>query len=235
MRTLSFIFVLVFAVGISAQSTLVRQPFRTGTKFAKAGKFEKALSSYLAAVEAAKSETVSDEFLAKLHYNIGVCEYRLDRAGKAVKELEQAVELTTGLYPRAFYALGMAESARKNWPKARLAFLKAVRSNKTDGEAWFDLAFAYLGENDLANAEAAFRNAVAYKSIDAPLGHNNIGVMLALRGETAAAIKEFETALRSTDGKLAEAKSNLEYCRAHSGQLSAKSGFAYAGRNSPAL
>src|SRR5882672_11087816 len=124
MRTLSFIFVLIFTVGVSAQSYSVRQSFAEGTKLAKSGEFEKALSRYLVASEAAKGELINSEFLARLHYNIGVCEYRLDRPERAVKELEQAVKLKNNDYSPAFYAIGMAESARGNWPKARLAFLK---------------------------------------------------------------------------------------------------------------
>ena len=235
MRTLSIIFVLALSIGVSAQSNAVKKPLTEGTRLAKAGEFEKALTSYLAASEAANNERLDSDLLAKLHYNIGVCEYRLDRPEEAIKDLEQAVRLRNSDYAQASYALGMAESARGNWPKARAAFLEAVRANKTDGEAWFDLAFAYLGENELANAEAAFRNAITYKTVDTPISHNNVGVILALRGETTAAIKEFETALRSTNGKLAEAKTNLEYCRSHAGQLSAKSEFAYAMRISPTL
>lgn len=236
MRILALIFVLALSIGVSAQSYSVRRPFTEGTRLAKAGEFEKALASYLAASNAANKEHLDGNFLAKLHYNIGVCEYRLDRPEQAIKELERAVSLTNGAYPRAFYALGMAESARENWPVARLAFLKAVQFNKTNGEAWFDLAFAYLGEKDLANAEAAFRNAIAYKSIDTPLGHNNLGVLLALKNDLSAAEKEFEAALRSSGGKLPEAKSNLEYCRTHaSTQLSIIGELAYALRNSPAF
>ena len=236
MRILAFIFVLALSIGVSAQSYSVRRPYTDGTTFAKAGEFEKALTSYLAASEAANNERPDSNFLAKLHYNIGVCEYRLDRPEQAIKELEQAVTLTNGRYTRAFYALGMAESARENWPKARLAFLEAVKSNKADGEAWFDLAFAYLGEKDLANAEAAFRNAITYKSIDTPLGHNNVGVLLALKNDLSAAEKEFETALRLSAGKLPEAKSNLEYCRAQAAtRLSVTIELAYAVRNSPAF
>ncbi len=233
MRTLSFIFVCVFAVGVSAQSSSVTRPFNEGTRFANSGEFEKGLSSYHTAAEAAKSESVDMNYLARLHYNLGVCEFRLGHNEQAVAEFDQAIRLKNGDYVRAFYALGMAESARENWPKAQAAFLEAVRSNRANGEAWFDLAFAYLRENDFANAEAAFRNSIAYKSVDSALGHNNVGVLLAMRGDLNAAEKEFETALRSSGGQLVEAKSNLDYCRAHAAEpvgVTVKSGFAYAGR-----
>ena len=236
MRMLSFIFVLALSIGVSAQSNAVKRPFIEGTRLAKSGDYEKALASYLAASDAANNEKLNSDFLAKLHYNIGVCEYRLNRPEQAVNELMQAVKLANNTYPRAFYALGMAESARENWPKARMAFLEAVKASATDGEAWFDLAFAYLGENDLAKAEIAFRNAIANKSIDTPLSHNNIGVLLALKNDLSAAEKEFETALKASGGNLPEAKSNLEFCRTQSAmQLSARNELTYAVRISPAF
>ncbi|MEP6789253.1 MAG: tetratricopeptide repeat protein [Acidobacteriota bacterium] len=237
MRTLSFIFVCIFAVSISAQSSSVTRPFNDGTRSANAGKFEKALSNYLAASEATKGESIDRNYLARLHYNLGVCEFRLGQNEQAVSEFDQAIQLK-GDYPRAHYALGMAESTRQNWSKARLAFLEALRSNRANGEVWFDLAFAYLGEKDVANAETAFRNSIANKSVDSALGHNNVGVLLAIRGDLNAAEKEFEAALRSSDGKLTLAQSNLDYCRAHAAEslgVAVKSGFAYAGRTDTML
>ena len=236
MRTLTFIFVLALFGGVSAQSDLVRRPFAEGTKLARSGEFERALISYRSALKAADNERLKNELLAKLHYNIGVCEYRLGRPEQAVKELQLALNLASKAYPTASYALGMAESARENWPAARLAFLEAVRTSKSNGEAWFDLAFAYLGEKDTANAEAAFRNAITYKSIDSAVSHNNIGVLLAMRNDLTAAEKEFETALKSSGGRLSEARTNLEYCRSHAAtQLSVRNELTYAARNSPAF
>jgi Flp pilus assembly protein TadD len=148
-----------------------------------------------------------------VHFNLCVCHYRLGRNAKAVSELRTAIALKRGDYPRALYALGMARLAQQNWREARLAFLAVVSARQADGEAWFDLAFAYLGERDLGGAETAFRNAVLYGTVDADLVHNNIGVILALRGDLSTAVKEFETALTLSGGRLAEAKTNLEVCR----------------------
>src|SRR5438445_1820257 len=114
MRTLSFIFLLIFAVGVSAQSASVSRPFNEGTRFANSGEFEKALSSYRAASEAAKNDSVDSNYLARLHYNLGVCEFRLGHNEQAVAEFDQAIKLRNGDYPRAYYAVGMAESAGEN-------------------------------------------------------------------------------------------------------------------------
>ena len=227
MRTLSFIFVLIFAVGVSAQSTAVVKPFREGTKFANSDEFEKALSFYQSALEAAKSERIGNDFLGRLHYNLGVCSYRLHRLEKSVEYLGMAISMRKGDYSAAYYALGMAETARENWPQARLAFLGALKGNRTNGEAWFDLASVYILEKNFAGAELAFRNSVAYKSIDSPLSHNNIGVILAMKKDFAAAETEFETALEQSGGRLIEARKNLEYCRMRNRELIAKLEFDY--------
>ena len=127
----------------------------------------------------------------------------------------------------------MAQSERENWKGAQRAFLEAVKRDNRNGEAWFDLAFAYIAGGDLTAAESAFRNSIVHKSIDSILGHNNVGVLLAIRGEYAAAEREFETALKASGGSLIEAKNNLEYCRAHHSEraaLVAGTGFEYTGR-----
>jgi len=211
--TLSSFFVLIFAVSVSAQQSVTRS-FNEGTKLAQGGDFEKALSSYHAALNDAERVRADNDFLARLHYNLGVCEYQLKRSEKAVDEFHLAIKMKGGNYSRALYALGMAESARENWPEARLAFLESLRLERTNGEAWYDLGFAYLQEGDFANAEAAFRNSIIYKCIDSAWSHNNVGVFLTFRGEFSSAEKEFETALKLSGGRLVQARSNLEYCRA---------------------
>lgn len=212
MRIASFIFVLIFALSTAAQISSVKKPFDEGTRLAQSGEFERALMSYQAALAASKNSPIEPRSLARLHYNLGVCGYRLGRADKAIAELKTAIDLRDGKYSEASYALGMAESERENWAKARAAFLDALKTNDRNGEAWFDLAFAYLGENDLKNAEAAFRNAIRLKSIDAPLSHNNVGVMLAMRGEIEAAKAEFKAAVRTSGGRLKIAENNLRSC-----------------------
>jgi Tfp pilus assembly protein PilF len=214
MRTLAFVLGLLFAASVSAQPSLTRS-FNDGTRLANLGEFERALSGYRAALDDAERVHRNYDYLARLHYNLGVCEYQLNRLERAVDEFQLAIKMKGGNYSRALYALGMAESARRNWLAARLAFLDSLSMDKTNGEAWFDLAFAYLQEGDFANAEAAFRNSIIHKSIDSAWSHNNIGVFLALRGECSSAEKEFETALKSSGGRLTQVRNNLEYCRAH--------------------
>jgi tetratricopeptide (TPR) repeat protein len=213
MRLLSLVFVLGFVVSVPAQPQSVTSLLNQGTKFATAGEYEKALSRYGAALSGAESTRLDNDHLARLHYNLGVCEYHLRHPERAIEELNLAIKLK-GDYARAFYVLGMAESSRANWQAARLAFLESLRLDRSNGEPWFDLAFAYYAEGDFAAAEAAFRNSIIHRSIDSAWSHNNVGVFLALRGEFSSAETEFEAALKASDGNLVGARNNLEYCRA---------------------
>lgn len=202
MRVFLFILVLVFT--ISAQDN-----FAEATRLASNGDYAKALENYKAAQKDAKNP----ETAAKVHYNIGVCLYRLDRATEAVPELNEAINLKGGKYQRAWYALGMAEAAQDHIAEAKKAFTRALDLDKKDAEAWFDLGLILIREKDFPAAQTAFERAVEFRSVSKADAHNNIGVIHALNGNLAKAIKEFETS-----GSI-EAAGNLKYCREHSGDV----------------
>jgi tetratricopeptide (TPR) repeat protein len=207
-----FIIISAFVFSVSAQ-TRARQTFENGIKSAQLGKYETALVDFKKSLSLADKETANGEFLAKIHFNVGVCFYRLNQNTEAVAEYEQAIKLSKSDYEKAFYALGMAQSELKNWQEAEKAFLEAIRLNRRNGEAWFDLAFVYLARENFDAAKRAFQKSIAYKSVDASIGHNNLGVIFALKGDLSSAIKEFETALKKSGGKLIEAERNLQFCK----------------------
>ncbi len=213
-RIIFSIFVILSALtfSVSAQ-TATQSAFEKGMNLAQSGKYETALAEFQTSLAFAESDQTKNEFLAKIHFNIGVCLYQLKQNPKAAAEFEQAVKLSGGDYEKAFYALGMTQAELKNWQAAETAFRGALRLNKRNGEAWFDLAFVYLANNDYAAARNAFQKSVRYKSVAAPVGHNNLGVILAMNGDLTAAVKEFETALKKSNGKLLEAERNLQFCK----------------------
>lgn len=183
-----------------------------GNAFARDGRFEQALTVYLNAKTAAELQKISAERAAQIAFDIGVCRYRLNQIEEAVIAFETAIRLHPR-YEKALYALGMAEATRRNWPQAESAFIAAVAIDKSDAEAWFDLAYVYLAKNDFGRAKTAFEMAIKYNSVDTAISHNNVGVILAARGEVRKAISEFESAVRLSHGKLTEAISNLEICK----------------------
>lgn len=212
MRIVLLVILSVFiSSAISGQSLLARRAFEEGGRFANAGDFDKALKAYRRALTAFAGDDA--EFGVKLRYNLGVCLYRTGQLKAAKSELNLAIRMSDGGHQRSFYALGMAESALENWPAARAAFLASLERSPQDGEAWFDLAIVYLAEHDYEKAAAAFRKSIENKSVDSALGHNNLGVILAVNREFEAAETAFNTALILSNGTLTEARMNRELCR----------------------
>ena len=208
-----FVTLTFFALSAAAQSLAAQAAFEKGRIEANGGKFETAFGNFKKALTFAATDETTDDFRAKIHFNIGVCHYRLNRHANAASEFEEALKLSKGEYEKAFYALGMAQAELQNWLAAEKAFLGALRLNERNGETWFDLAFVYIARKDYAAARGAFEKAVALKSVAASIGHNNLGVIFALGGDLAAAVREFETALKKSNGKFAVAERNLQFCK----------------------
>ena len=209
------IFVILTAIvgSISAQTAATQRTFEKGISLANQGKFETALLDFKKSLTLAEIEDARSDYRAKIHFNIGVCFYRLKQNEKAVSEFEEAVKLAKGDYEKSFYALGMAQAELKNWQAAEKAFRGALRLNKQNGETWFDLAFVYLAQKDYESAKTAFQKSVELKSVASPVGHNNLGVILAIGGDIDSAVKEFETALKKSNGKFTVAERNLQFCK----------------------
>ncbi|HEY8562327.1 MAG TPA: tetratricopeptide repeat protein [Pyrinomonadaceae bacterium] len=208
-----FVILTISVLTVSAQSFTTQRMFEKAVGLANEGKFDAALTDFEDVLALAKIDDAAAAYRAKIHFNIGVCLYRLKQNEKAVAEFEEAVKLARGDYEKAFYALGMAQAELKNWQKAEAAFRSALRLDKQNGEAWFDLAFVYLAQKDYEAARAAFEKSVRYKSVSMPVGHNNLGVIFALGGDLTAAVREFETALKKSNGRLAIAERNLQFCK----------------------
>jgi Flp pilus assembly protein TadD len=107
----------------------------------------------------------------------------------------------------------MAQSDLKNYEKAEDAFRDALKLDKTDGEAWFDLGLVYLQQREFEQAENSFSNAVKFRSVSASDAFNNLGVIFALRHEFDKAEKQFETALKLSNNQSNTARNNLQFCK----------------------
>jgi Flp pilus assembly protein TadD len=199
----------------AAQNNMTQRLFEKGLTEARNADFATALTDFEASRKPAIEEHKSNRLLATIHFNVGACLYRLGRSAEAESELTAAIRLYDGPYEKASYALGMTEIDLKNMPAARKAFLAALKANPKNGEAWFDLAFVYLDDNDMDAAGDAFRRSIEYGTISSAVSHNNVGVTLVLKEDFAAAEKEFVAALAESNGTLEQAKMNLEYCRSH--------------------
>lgn len=208
-----FVILTISVLSVAAQTTATRQAFEKGIISAKSEKFETALEDFRKSLTLAETVRTSDNFRARIHFNLGVCLYRLRQNADAVNEFERAIKLAKDDYEKAFYALGMAHAELGNWRKAEEAFRGAIRLNERNGEAWFDLAFVFLAQNDYDSAQTAFEKSIALGSIDAFVSHNNLGVIFAINGDLTAAVREFEIALKKSNGKFAAAARNLQFCK----------------------
>jgi Flp pilus assembly protein TadD len=207
-----FITFLFFTNNIAGQDTTAKAAFERGTTLARADKFEKAAAEFEVALREALLEHASDRRIAQIHFNLGVCRYRLRDLDTAVVELGIAIKLQPN-YEKAYYALGMAEAERRNLSDAESAFVAAIKINSRDAEAWFDLGNVYLEQKEFARARSAFEMAAKYKTVDMAVSHNNIGVIAALSGDLKTAVAEFLLALKLSSGQLETARNNLALCR----------------------
>jgi len=210
-----FVVVLAFAFSVSAQTTLTVRAFEKGTQAAQAKEYKTAIEKYRQAILLSDAEETGDDFLARIHFNIGVCLFKLKQTTEAAEEFTEAIKLSKRNYQKAFYALGMAQSELKNWQASEKAFREAVRLKKDDGEAWFDLGLVLLERENYNAAETAFQKAIKFESVGAVDAHNNLGVIFALKADFPAAETEFKTALTKSNGKSIEARNNLEFCKLH--------------------
>ena len=113
MRILSFVFLFIFAVNISAQSTKIGDLFTQGNQQISSRRFDEALTTYKTALVTAEKQYAGKEYLARLHYNIGVCYFHLDRFDAAANEFKSAVLLKTD-YSQAYFALDKARARARN-------------------------------------------------------------------------------------------------------------------------
>lgn len=79
--------------------------------------------------------------------------------------------------------------------KARELLKKAVKKNKTDGEAWYYLGIAHLQLNDFKKASDAFKNAIQARPDLAAMAHAGYAYALVLRNELDKAVISANTAL----------------------------------------
>jgi tetratricopeptide (TPR) repeat protein len=215
MKRIIFSVVFIFSAfvfSISAQSFHIRQNFEGAMLSAKSREFETALTQFQTTLSLAKKEHANQNFIAKLHFNIGVCLYQIKQQAAAVSEFELAILLTPD-YEKAFYALGMAQFELKNLRESERAFLSAINLNGRNGETWFDLAFVYLVQQNYESARNAFENSVKFKSVSSAIGRNNLGVIFALRGDFPSAIAQFEKAINESNGQLIVSRQNLQFCK----------------------
>ncbi|HET6979972.1 MAG TPA: tetratricopeptide repeat protein [Pyrinomonadaceae bacterium] len=202
---------ILFFIAISLTATATNaQPaaFKRGDAFVARENYRAAIAEY---------NTVSaqeGQWYARAVYNIGVCHYELWQTEEAIVFYQRAIELKQGNYPRASHALGIALDDLKRSTEARAAYEQALTASKRQfAPATYRLGLLAARAGDLEKAAALFKEAASIAGEHVPASHNNHGVMLARLGFLKEAEKEFDNALKTSNGRLADAAHNLSLCR----------------------
>ena len=150
-------------------------------------------------------------------YNTGVCYYELWQTDDAINYYRRAVAARQGRYPAALHALGVAFKDLKRLEESKESFEQAIRTSEGNyAPSHYLLGLLAMDEGDHPHAAASFRQAIGRFTTGfkdrIPAAHNNLGVALARMGRLIEARREFETALRMSEGKFDEATYNLKLC-----------------------
>jgi tetratricopeptide (TPR) repeat protein len=212
---MAFFIGFVLSINTSAQTNLAQTYFEKGTELVQTNNYVEAIDQYRTSLRLIESDQIKKQHTLKsiIHYNIGICFYKLENFKEAESELLQSVKLSENKYEKAIYALGLSQIELGMLTDATNSFIKVIKLNEKNSEAWFDLAMALLDQKQYRIAEKAFRQSIKYKSTRIAEAQNNIGVIYAFMGDINLAILHFENALLISGGKLVVAKSNLEFCK----------------------
>lgn len=204
----------VLTINVSAQNHLAKSNFEKGTEAAKAKNYEQAIELYERSLQIVEAEFGENkQFQSKIHYNIGVCFYKLKKFKQAITEFEKANLFAPTPEPKVFYALGLSQIELKNLTKAKKSLQKVLQIDIKHGEAWFDLAMIYIEENKFDSAKEAFLNSIEFDCIRSAEAINNIGVILAIEGDVQNAEVSFQKAFLRSNQTLFEARKNLEFIK----------------------
>ena len=77
-----FVILTLSVLSVSAQSFTTQRMFEKAVGMANEGKFETALPMFRDSLALAKIDDADAAFQAKVHFNIGVCHYRLKESEK---------------------------------------------------------------------------------------------------------------------------------------------------------
>lgn len=148
--------------------------------------------------------TGKDEQMVVVMAELGAVLSDAGRFPEAVALLEQAVKLRPTMF-EAYYNLGIAREAQKQWPEAIAAYSKAIKLTPQDSDpkasqadAQFNLAVVLRRAGKLEEAVAPAREAVQLAP-DRPQTHLNLGLLLSDTKRLDEAVGELMAAAQLAD------------------------------------
>ncbi len=129
-----FIVTCVGVLTFSAQAQTENKTIRTGNKYYKEGKYDKAVPEYEKAIAQNPDNPVS-------HYNLGNVQFRKDDFTGSEKNFEAAaaVATTNDFKQKSLYNKGVALSKQKKLQESIDAYKKSLRLNPQDQDTRFNL------------------------------------------------------------------------------------------------
>lgn len=154
------------------------------TQYAYSGKLAEAKKHYEASLD------IYPDYATSLN-NLGLIKYVHDHDTLAAIKLWQRAVKADPYYPDAYYNLAMAEDASKKYAAAEAHYKEVIKINSDFKKAYehLGLLYARAGRYDevLEMSKAALG-----KGVVADILHINIGNVMMVKGDTAAAVASFE-------------------------------------------
>jgi tetratricopeptide (TPR) repeat protein len=147
------------------------------------GKVNEAVAAFEKLVEANPTN-------AGLHYNLGVAYEKRDQYEKARDQYEEAIKIKPD-FGDAFLAIGNTFMAQKNFNDAITPLTKAVELLPQNYGAAYNLGASYANGGMYAEAEGAFRKAVAINPKE-PYVHQQLGMALLGQSKKDEGIAELQ-------------------------------------------
>lgn len=173
---------------------------------------------FLAKGQAAEAEatfrelTAAQDTAAEAHQGLGILLLRQRRTADAVAHLDQAVELSPGLW-RAWNALGVAADATGDWTAANTAYSRALALRPDEPDILNNAGVSALMQGDTA---AAIRHLAAALRHDSGKRATRANLRVALAAEG-----RYAEALAGQDGSTPEQLNNIGYVAMLRGDLDA--------------
>ena len=155
-------------------------------------------------------EFLTSKLTAEAFCLLSGAQFNLEKFDEAYESAKKALSLDPK-YTKAYTALGMIYTARKDWPDADAAYRESLRLDDKDASTWFLLGRAYFLRNEFGKAREAFETAIKLnpQSIRA---YENLGLTLDLLGDAAEAEKAFREGVRlSRRSPLQDARVQVAY------------------------
>ncbi|MFB3923541.1 MAG: tetratricopeptide repeat protein [Terriglobia bacterium] len=154
---------------------------------------------YYSTARPAEAEKCFEEVVASKPTAETLCllsgaQINLEKFEAAYETAKEAIKLDPK-YPKAYTAMGMIFTARKDWPEADAAYRESLRLDDKDASTWFLLGRSYFLRNEFNQAREAFEASLKLNP-QSIRGYENLGLTLDLLGDHDGAEKAFREGVR---------------------------------------